>query len=308
MDTRYLKEFVVLAEKCNYSDAADILFISQSSLFKHMKSIENELGIVLFNKNGNRISLSEEGRIFLKHANTTIEQESSFKREIARHRKKDNVIINVGFEYRIVDLLIAFHMQNRHYIIQQVDNGPHQNQVIKLLRSGKCELAFLINYTNMTDEFIQIPILEDQDVAVLYRSHPLSSRSSITFQDIKDENFIILGNQEDAASGPIANGDLVRSRFLMNGCFPNVVFNGIRGTELVDYVRKEMGISILFKKTLHSMNLDNISLVNIDPPHKITVSLCYPKTARLSDGAKLLVDFILQASKTGKIEDILLAQ
>ncbi|MCM1242748.1 MAG: LysR family transcriptional regulator [Roseburia sp.] len=248
MDTRYLKEFIVLADKCNYSDAADLLFISQSSLSKHIKSIEHELDIVLFNKIGNRISLSEEGSIFLKYANLAVDQESAFKHEIDCYRKKSNTVINVGSEYRIVDLLIAFRMQNSQYIVRQLDNIPHKTHAIDLLRSGKCELAFLVNFTDTTDKFVQIPVLEDQDVAVLYNSHPLSNRKTITFQDIKDENFIILGDQEDTSSNSISSGDFVRSRFLMNGCSPKVVFNGMRGTEIVDYVRKEAGISILYKK------------------------------------------------------------
>lgn len=305
METRYLKEFVVLADKCNYSDAAEMLFISQSSLFKHIKSIEHELDIVLFNKSGNRISLSDEGEIFLKHAQIFIEQEAALKREVSKHRKKSNTVINVGFEYRVVDLLIAFRMQNSQYIIQQIDNGPHRSQIVNLLRTGKCEVAFLVNFTDMTDEFVQIPILKDQDVAVLYSSHPLASRKSITFQDIKDENYIVLGDQENAASNPVASGDLVRFRFMMNGSSPNIVFNGQRGTELVDYIRKKMGISILYKKTLYSMNLDNISMVDIVPPHDITVSLCYLKSARLSAGAKALVQFLSHAVEMGQINEML---
>ncbi|MCM1037767.1 MAG: LysR family transcriptional regulator [Ruminococcus sp.] len=306
MDTRYLKEFIVLAEKCNYSDAADLLFISQSSLSKHIKSIEHELDIVLFNKIGNRITLSEEGSIFLKYANSSVDQESAFKREIAYHRKKSNTVINVGSEYRIVDLLIAFRMQNSQYIVRQLDNIPHKTHAVDLLRSGKCELAFLVNFTDTTDKFVQIPILEDQDVAVLYNSHPLSRRKTVTFQDIKDENFIILGDQEDTSSSSISNGDFVRSRFLMNSASPNVVFNGMRGTEIVDYVRKEVGISILYKKTLYSMNLDNITMVDIVPPNKITVSLCYMKAAKLSSGARALIDFFSQAAQNGQIDEILM--
>ncbi|MBD5475044.1 MAG: LysR family transcriptional regulator [Lachnospiraceae bacterium] len=305
MDTKYLKEFVVLAEKCNYADASDTLFLSQSSLFKHMKSIEHELDIVLFHKNGNRISLSEEGELFLKYAHASIEHETAFKNAIARDREKRKTIINVGFEYRIVDLLIAFRMQNSQYVVRQIDPVPRNKGVVNMLRSGKCELAFLQNFQDTADEFVQIPILEDQDVVVLYNSHPLANRKSISFQDIKDENFISLGDQDNTTLNSVVPGDLIGARFLSNNCSPRIVFNGIRGSELIDYVRKEMGITILFKKTLYSMDLSNISVVDIEPAYKITVSLCYPKNARLSAGAKSLVNFCSHAVQTGQIENIL---
>ena len=48
MNTEYLKEFVVLAETKNFWEASDRLYMNQSTLSKHIKSLENELGINLF--------------------------------------------------------------------------------------------------------------------------------------------------------------------------------------------------------------------------------------------------------------------
>ena len=44
MQTEYLKDFVTTAQKMNYSRAADSLYISHSSLFKHIKALEAEIG------------------------------------------------------------------------------------------------------------------------------------------------------------------------------------------------------------------------------------------------------------------------
>jgi DNA-binding transcriptional LysR family regulator len=216
MDTRYLKEFVVLAEKCNYADAADALFISASSLFKHIKSIEHELDIVMFRKSGNRIILSDEGKIFLKYANTSIEQEEAFRREVVHFRKKHNAVINIGFEYRIINILIAFRMKYSQFIIRQIDaNLPEQ--AANMLRSGKCELAFLVNFDNADQEFEQIPVLTDRDAAVMYSSHPLAQRDYVTFEDIREEDFIGLGTAEALQDEQIRAGDLLRPLFIEGG-------------------------------------------------------------------------------------------
>ena len=63
MEIDYVNEFLVLAKVLNYSDAADRLFISQSSLFKHIKALETELGVPLFEKDGKFIVLSKYGMI-----------------------------------------------------------------------------------------------------------------------------------------------------------------------------------------------------------------------------------------------------
>ena len=48
MNTEYLKEFVVLAETKNFWEASDRLYMNQSTLSKHIKSLENELCVDLF--------------------------------------------------------------------------------------------------------------------------------------------------------------------------------------------------------------------------------------------------------------------
>jgi DNA-binding transcriptional LysR family regulator len=83
------------------------------------------------------------------------------------------------------------------------------------------------------------------------------------------------------------------------------VFNANRGSEIIEYVRREMGISVLYKKSVYSMNPDNIAVVDIKPSRKIQVSLCYLKGALLSVGARTMVDYIKQIVETGEIEDII---
>ena len=57
MNTEYLKEFVVLAETKNFWEASDRLYMNQSTLSKHIKSLENELGVDLFLRTTRRVDL-----------------------------------------------------------------------------------------------------------------------------------------------------------------------------------------------------------------------------------------------------------
>lgn len=64
MNTEYLKEFVVLAETKNFCEASDRLYMNQSTLSKHIKSLENELGINLFLRTTRRVELTNYGQTF----------------------------------------------------------------------------------------------------------------------------------------------------------------------------------------------------------------------------------------------------
>lgn len=68
METGTIKEFVTLADCLNFSEAASRLFISQSSLSKHIKALERELGLALFDRTTRSIRLSGAGERYLPYA------------------------------------------------------------------------------------------------------------------------------------------------------------------------------------------------------------------------------------------------
>lgn len=68
MNIAYIIEFVTLAETCSFSEAADQLFISQSSLSKHVKQLESELNVSLFDRSTRNVVLSPAGDAFLPYA------------------------------------------------------------------------------------------------------------------------------------------------------------------------------------------------------------------------------------------------
>ena len=68
MQIDYIKEFIILAEIGNFLEAADHLFMSQSTLSRHIKSLEDDLGTPLFDRTTRKVSLNEYGHLFLPYA------------------------------------------------------------------------------------------------------------------------------------------------------------------------------------------------------------------------------------------------
>ena len=64
MNTENLKEFIVLAETKNFWEASERLYMNQSTLSKHIKSLENDLGVALFTRTTRRVELTNYGEIF----------------------------------------------------------------------------------------------------------------------------------------------------------------------------------------------------------------------------------------------------
>ena len=68
MKIEHLREFLILEKTRNFSEAAKILHISQSSLSKHIAALEDEVDVDLFKRLGNTLQLTEAGSVFLDGA------------------------------------------------------------------------------------------------------------------------------------------------------------------------------------------------------------------------------------------------
>ncbi len=287
MDTRYIREFTVLAQVCNFGEVAEKLFMSQSSLSKHIKSVEEELGAPLFDRTGKGIVLNEYGRILLPYAKQMVMLEDHLKKDVhTKLHDADNTIV-IATEYRITSLLTDFRTKNHDYLLSTIEDNL-MGTTEALLSSGKCELAFLCNLDDPDQEFVSTPYTTDQFVAVLYASHPLAGRRTILLEELRSEDFVMLP--------PYA----LHTSFCMDICrkagfTPKIVMTGSRGSDVVDLVRQKIGISLLFGRSASAIITDGVVMVEIAPSVPFEISICYLRDAPLSSGAKLFLEHVRES-------------
>ena len=73
MNTTHIKSFLYVSKYNSISKAADKLNYSTSTIYEHLKSLENEVGVTLYNKANRGIYLTENGEIFLEYANKILD-------------------------------------------------------------------------------------------------------------------------------------------------------------------------------------------------------------------------------------------
>ena len=96
MDISYFREFVILAETCNYWAAAERLYIGQSSLSKHIKTMEKELGGELFSRTSRKVELTDFGRLMLPYAQTISKQQYEYELAAFNHLHQESATLNIA--------------------------------------------------------------------------------------------------------------------------------------------------------------------------------------------------------------------
>ncbi|WP_137626352.1 LysR family transcriptional regulator [Lactiplantibacillus pingfangensis] len=273
MDLNYLDNFLALVKTQNFSTAADACYITQSSLSKRIKRLENELGVPLFERTTRQVKLTPYGEIYLKYAtkiNLLSEQATD---EINRRHFEDAGLVIGGIpsinEYGILDLITGF-MGSQH-IRCKVKTGPSED-LEPMLLNKTIDFAFVKDVQN-GDLFNQLPYTEDHLVAVLPKNHPLAQQSSVHIKQLATEDFIF----QPVNSRPY---DLCMKICQENGFTPNVIYADRIVENILNFVKKGLGVSLLMKK-LVPVDADLVALP-IEPTVVADINLCYLKQNKLN--------------------------
>lgn len=190
MDARRLSYFVCIVEEGSITAAARRLRLSQPALTKAMKTLEQELEVVLFERSLGRIVPTVYGESLLGHAKAVLaeleraQDDISALRGMADERFRIGALPSLGgnilakavgeFTARFPDLQIR---------IQESNSGS----LLRALQRRELDLA-LVFAGNLTEDhnFACESIVEDKLKVTVGRGHPLSERETITIDDLAE--------------------------------------------------------------------------------------------------------------------------
>lgn len=97
MELRHLRYFVAVAEEQNVTRAAERLHVSQPPLSRQIRDLEEELGVVLFDRGPKTMRLTSAGELFLEEARQLLEQVEQAIERVRDHANQPAQEIHVGY-------------------------------------------------------------------------------------------------------------------------------------------------------------------------------------------------------------------
>lgn len=191
-----LKYIVAVARERHFGRAAEACFVSQPTLSVAIRKLEDELGVTIFERGGSEVGVTVIGQTLVSQAQKVLEESANLK-ELARHGNDPLAgVLRVGVIHTIGPYLLPKLVPWHISCTPQMPLVLQENftvKLIELLRQGEIDCAILA--LPLPEAGLATRALYDEPfVVVIPASHPWANRKSISAEDLKQQNMLLLGS------------------------------------------------------------------------------------------------------------------
>lgn len=192
MDLFQLTYFIEVAHKKSFTKASKSLHISQPSISKGIKALEEHWNVQLFDRKGKSIELTEMGAYLLPKIESLVKSFNQLNEEMESPQLLNAGKLAIGIPPTVGFFISPFIKQfiatypnielelrevGSYDVVSAIDNGLIQAGIVALPINTKMPYDFFI----FKEEYLNV---------VLWPDHPLATRKTLTLQDIKNESLV----------------------------------------------------------------------------------------------------------------------
>ncbi len=196
MTLNELRFVVALAKARNFRKAAEVCFVSQPALSLAVKKLEDELGVMLFERNRNDVTMTVIGELVVEQATRAIEEANRVK-EIARQGNNQLVgALKLGVIYSIGPYLLPEIIPYLRHSAPEMPLIVEENLTINLetqLRNGVIDVAIIALPFDIPG-IKTLPLYEEEFVVVVPITNDWAKRDSINPEELADEKILLLNS------------------------------------------------------------------------------------------------------------------
>ena len=291
-----LIQTLAVAEYLSFYRAAQALGTTQSSVSARIKALEEQLGILLFERNTRGVRLTEAGRLFVERVSAGVDQLDHAVKTAGMAASGECGRLRIGIHALIpcsfLAELIGQYREDHPGIEVEIAEGTARDAVMQL-RADRLDIVFLAGAPELPDCHTR-RIWSEPLLAVLPEGHPLAGEPAVTWADLAGETFLV----RHGGTGPQVHDHIVL-RLAGRWPAPSILrFDVGRGT-LLSMVGKGFGLTIVGAATALLQPSGVVFLPFADEPEPVPFSAVWLPT---NQGAALrnLLDL---ASEMGRLND-----
>lgn len=286
MDIKHLHYFIEVTNFNSFSRAADHLFITQPTISKMIKNLEQELGVALFDRSRKQLTLTDAGKIILEQAKLIDKAFNNLETELDNllGLKKGHIriglppIFNAHFFLKIVG---SFHEKNPGITFQLVEDGS--KKIEEDVENNLLDVGVIVLPTRK-DLFNYFSFMKEDLKLIINTSHPSAKREEVNLAELANESFILF------------NKDFVLNDRIILSCNsvgfnPHIISESSQPAFIEDMVAWGLGVSLLPESICNQLKEHVKSVKVVNPPISWELAIIWSKNQYLSYAAKEWLQF-----------------
>jgi DNA-binding transcriptional LysR family regulator len=288
-----MEALIHLVDERSFSRAAKKMYLTQPSLTKHIKNLEDSIDAQVVIRKNTGVSLTPEGKVMYDYARRIFKLVDEAKERVERVREDESGSIFVSAStipstYILPYVLQAFNKRYRdiHCYVQMNDSEETINKVL----DGQAEIGFIGKLTANKKLNVE-PVWQDKLILVVPDGHVWHKKGTIRIEELAREPFIV---RERGSATRATLEEYLRGNAGSNLADFNIVSELGSSEAVKEAIIAGLGVSIL---SVHAVKRDLQQGLLIEMPledHKIERNfyVIYKKRFGLSNHHKLFLDFV----------------
>ncbi len=300
MDFKQIEAFANVVRYKSFSKAADATFLTQPTISVHIRSLENELGITLLDRQGKNITPTPQGKILYKYATEMLSTRERMKNVFANVNEKLSGTLEIQTSSTPGQDFVPWMMKGFRdlhkgvcFTVEQSDS----RHVVKNLLNGIGEIGFTGSISS--NELVYEPVFEDETRLIVSETRPAGKikGDTISVADFINEPF--LWREQGLTWREKSNSREAFQAFLKKSGYKANNLNIVARINSIGVIRKAvatgLGVSIVSKSSIgekdFEMGIKSYKIKEYD--RNRTFYLAYKKKIYLSPMAEAFKDYIL---------------
>ena len=295
LNLNFLKIFYEVANSKSFLKAANKLYITQPAISRSIAKLEEELGVVLFNRANNGVSLTPYGQVLYKYIKESSDLLAACQRMLKSMSNVEDTNIVIGAQSHIVmnylmNKIVDFRKEHPNVKMRFVDM-PTKDLLEELVKGN---LDFVIDSSPIDNIYNNIEITPIIGLETCFIKSTKNKKNFNSLQDLENQTLIL----------PNSRSSL---RKILNNCF---IENNLKFEPMVEFATEELiinsvksnaGIGYVVKSNSSLSDMDNIQIINIkEELPKIEINLISRSKYMTNIAKQFIEDELLTDSNGGK--------
>lgn len=288
MDIQQIRYFLILAKELHFWRTSEKVYITQSSLSRRIKALEDELGVELFERNKRNVKLTEAGRFLQDKWEVLIDEIDRTHLHAKKIDEGATGTINICYPGSISFSFLPA-------VLERISNSLPQLKMDLMEPTDQNHGNLLLNYTidlAFSREAVQNPAIQYKQLykenicIVVPEKHWLTAENYENLIQLKEENFIMSGLHYTTFYS-----SLLRQLFQEAEFEPHVSIESDFGSMILGLVSKNLGVSIL-PKSFQMAQMPGVRFIDIDQEIDLFVNYRKDDKSAVLKNILYIVDYL----------------